>query len=249
MQINTNKIILTAIIIIFYSCSNNIKTEKKLDLLNARTHDPIFFNSNNVLIQNTVNLIHKNDTIDFYTYDTLGRFVKYSMRKGFKRKEHLWYFNKSNILIAKFLQVDYSMDFNSSLIQNNDTLFSYWFDSFGIIEDTFSYVFENNKIKELISSPLMDYDKIKTKKMFFYNDSALTKIITLPIWGEYLVYGKLDSITTYYNYKEKLVNEITEKFYFKSKNKNYTNKYFFDEKGYPTKFIEKDTIEYKISIK
>lgn len=230
------------------SCAENHKSAEADNLFLSSIPDLTFFNSNNILKSDTVILIAKNDTMASYIYDSLGRFTLYKYMKMWSRREHLKYFDKTDFPIFKFIRVDYSLSYLSSLAKiNNDTIMSYWYYEFGEIVDTFQYVFKDNKINEITSSSLNDYEKLKLKKIFYYDRNNLIKIVSLPVWGEKSGFGKIDSVIALYNYNEGKVSEIKENFYFRNNSYNYKNQYFFDGKGYPVKFIEKDTIQYKIS--
>lgn len=230
------------------SCTNNETKKTYGNLYKSEIPDLSYFNSNKKIENDTLFLTIGNDTIKEFIYDSIGRLCIYKYNKVFSRMEHYIYFEKTHFMMAKYINVDYSMIYNSSLVQiSEDTLLSYWYEGFGDIQDTFRYVFNNNKVVSLTSSPLNDYQRLKTKKTFFYADSLLKKIIALPIKGELSHYGKIDSIVTCYNYSDNLVSQITEKFFLKDRKYNYKNEIFFDKKGFPNKYVERDTIEYKIS--
>lgn len=221
---------------------NNVSEESTL--FKSSIPDLMLFNSNEVLESDTLLFVKNHDTIKQYIYDSLGRLKSFKLNKA-PRKEYYTYFQHTKFPIAKFINTDYSLQYFSSLVARKDTIVSYWFYGFGVIEDTLTYVFQNNRLKEFKSSPLNDHEKHKTKTTLFYKDSLLQKIITVKQRQEIGFLNEFDSIVTSYKYTGNYVSLINQTFYLKGKEAN--DKIFFNEKGYPIRYIEKDTIEYKIS--
>lgn len=227
-------------------CNTNTIVEND-NLLKSRIPDVFYFNTNNKLSSDTLFLVSKNDTISLYSYDSLGRYCYYNYKKMFSRREYLNYFGNTDYPIYKRIKVDYSLSYLSSLVRtNNDTIKSFWYYEFGEIQDTFIYIFNKNKIVEMISSSLNDYEKLKLRRIFSYNGDELNKIVAFPISGEKSGFGKLDSIVVTYEHKEKLVSKITEAFYCKNKEFNHKNTYFFNEMGIPNKLTMRDTMDFEI---
>ena len=192
--------------------------------------------------------VNRNDTMALYSYDSLGRFRQYNYEKMWSRKENLYYFGSTRFPIYKTIRVDYFLSFISSLVKkSNDTIQSFWYRDLGDVQDTFQYVFKNNKIKEIISSSLNDRERLKLKRTFLYDNNRLEKIVALPIWGESSEgFGRIDSIVVYYKYSGKLVSEITENYYCLNKKYNHKNILFFNNVGFPIKCIKRDTMEFII---
>jgi hypothetical protein len=243
------KLFIAIIVIVFFERCFNKPQSKEMDNLFCSTiPDLTFFNANEVIKNKTIALINQNDTMAFYVYDSLGRFRQYIYTKMWSRKENLYYFDKSRFPIYKTIRVDYFLSFLGSLVKtNNDTIQSFWYRELGDIQDTFQYVFQDNKIKEIVSSSLNDHEQLKLKRTFLYNNDRPIKIVALPVWGEAAGgLGLIDSIVVYYKYSGKLVNEITENYYCVNKKYNHKNLFFFNNLGFPIKCVKSDTMEFVI---